>query len=283
MDNLRSKSPITFRINTLIRHGIDYVLEKQIQENFSKSKIKIEKDQDVKYLYRVDSILKNKLLSNKYYREGFLIIQDKCSAAAVDILCPLKEDFILDMCAAPGIKTSFMALLTKNEGRILASEFETNRIHVMRSLLEKFNASNIFYINNDSTINIFREGFKFDKILIDAPCSGSGTFKNHPELKWRQNFNFLNQNLIIQEKLIRSALKLLKRDGILVYSVCSLYPEEGEMQVQKFSQFLIPLKLPLWLSPGYKINGKDVEGTGRCFPSIHGCEGFFISKFKKKE
>ena len=123
---------------------------------------------------------------------------------------------------------------------------------------------------------------KFDKILIDAPCTGSGTFLSHPELKWRQNNAFLNQNVVIQKKLIESGLNLLKKGGILVYSTCSLYPEEGEYQINEIYDQITPLDLPQYFSKSYKINNTILKGTGRLFPSIHNTQGFFVSRLKKK-
>ncbi|MFW9824332.1 MAG: hypothetical protein ACFFE4_15420, partial [Candidatus Thorarchaeota archaeon] len=109
------------------------------------------------------------------------------------------------------------------------------------------------------------------------------TFLANPELKWRQNSRFLHQNMLLQEKLFENALKLLKQDGILVYSTCSLYPEEGEYLISKFINYLEPLELPDWLSPSYTLNNSLLPGTGRLFPSVHHTQGFFIGKFKKKE
>ena len=119
--------------------------------------------------------------------------------------------------------------------------------------------------------------------MLDAPCTGNGTFLTNPELKWRQNDNFLHQNTVLQKKLLEKALKLLKPNGILVYSTCSLYPEEGEHLIMNFQDFLEPQTLPKWFSPSYNIEGTVLPGTGRLFPAIHHTQGFFIGKFKKKE
>jgi 16S rRNA (cytosine967-C5)-methyltransferase len=119
--------------------------------------------------------------------------------------------------------------------------------------------------------------------LLDAPCTGSGTFSTNPELKWRQNEGFLHQNIVLQEKLLKSAITLLKHSGILVYSTCSLYPEEGEYQVLKILKHLKPMELPKWFSPSYKVDDQQIPGTGRLFPVNHNTKGFFIAKFKKNK
>ena len=117
---------------------------------------------------------------------------------------------------------------------------------------------------------------------MDAPCTGSGAFSRSPELKWRQNEQFLYQNVTLQAKLLETALELLKKGGILVYSTCSLYLEEGEMQVSRILDRVDPMEMPKWMSKSYEINGKTIPGTARLFPAIQGTQGFFIGKFKKK-
>ena len=87
---------------------------------------------------------------------------------------------------------------------------------------------------------------------------------------------------MLQEKLLKNALRLLKPSGVLVYSTCSLYPEEGELQVLKILEEVNPIKLPEWFSPSYKIKNRQIPGTGRLFPAINQTKGFFIGKFKKK-
>ena len=153
----------------------------------------------------------------------------------------------------------------------------------MKDLMNRQNISNSYIINTDSIKLPVRFKNIFDKVLLDAPCTGSGTFLTNPELKWRQNEKFLSQNVILQKKLLKSAVDLLKTDGILVYSTCSLYPEEGEFQILDIVDKVEPMELPKWLSPSYEIEGKILQGTGRLFPSVHQTQGFFIGKFKKKK
>jgi 16S rRNA C967 or C1407 C5-methylase (RsmB/RsmF family) len=170
-----------------------------------------------------------------------------------------------------------------NQGHIIAGDFMSSRIKTMKKLLKNLNILNTFMINVDSIKFPIRFKNYFDRILLDAPCTGNGTFSANPELKWRQNFKFLHQCMLLQEKLFKSAIKLLKHNGILVYSTCSLYPEEGEFVISKFIDRLEPLELPQWFSPSYTLNDSIMPGTGRLFPSIHRTQGFFIGKFKKKE
>jgi 16S rRNA C967 or C1407 C5-methylase (RsmB/RsmF family) len=226
---------------------------------------------------------KSKILLSNWHKKGTILFQDKASSLIVELLSPKSGDFICDMCAAPGIKSSLIAQLANNKSKIISNDFSLKRLEPSRTFFELLKVSNYSLLNSDAITFPIKLDTKFDKILIDAPCTGSGTFLFNPELKWRQNGKFLNQNLIIQEKLIKSGLNYLKEKGILVYSTCSLYPEEGEFQVMKFKEFLEPLELPNWISPSYKIKNCEIQGTGRLFPAIHHTQGFFVSKFKKKE
>jgi len=198
------------------------------------------------------------------------------------MLDPKPGEKIVDLCAAPGIKTSLISWLTNNTASIIAGDFHTERTKIMKNLTLDLKITNIHLLNEDSINFPIRFENYFDRILLDAPCTGSGTFLSNPEIKWRQNEDFLYQNITLQRKLIESAIKLLKQNGVLVYSTCSLYPEEGEYQIMEYMDFLEPLHLPTWLSPSYKINNSILAGTGRLFPSVHQTQGFFIGKFKKK-
>ena len=225
---------------------------------------------------------KKKILLNRLYKEGKLIIQDKASFAVIHLLEPQANELICDLCAAPGIKTSIIAQLSQNKAKIIANDFSKQRLRGTRQLLKKLNVVNTDLTNSDGIKLPVRFNNFFDKILLDAPCTGSGTFRTNPELKWRQNEGFLHQNLVLQEKLLKSAINLLKPNGILVYSTCSLYPEEGELQVLKILNHFEPMELPRWFSPSYKIDHQHIPGAGRLFPATHRTKGFFIAKFKKK-
>jgi len=282
MNRIGSKIEVSVRVNNLYRKLSSKDLSTQITEKFNKDKIDYRKDHDIPEMFWIPLSQKNRVVRNYFYQKGFLIFQDKASATVIKTLSPREEDRICDMCAAPGIKTSLIAQYMNNKGHILAGDFLLERVKMMKMLLTQLNVLNVHIINTDSIIFPIRFQNHFDKILLDAPCTGSGNLLANPELKWRQNKKFLRQNLILQRKLIESALKLLKPNGIFVYSTCSLYPEEGEYQILDFIDYLEPLDLPKWVSPSYKINNNTVLGTGRLFPSIHQTQGFFIGKFKKK-
>lgn len=268
------------RINMLKSSMKNSDVLKNLRNELTKNNEFFLQDDSISYLYYSKN--KSNVLDTKWFKEGFLTFQDKGSILIVEILNPKKDDFILDMCAAPGMKTSLIAQKMQNNGKIIVNEFLESRAYDTKQLLKKFNVLNTYLLNSDSISPPFRKCTQFEKILLDAPCTGSGTFQSNPELKMRQNSQFLHQNVLLQEKLIKSAKMFLKPGGQLLYSTCSLYPEEGEFQVINNMQDLIPMTLPDYLSKSYLIEGKPIKGTGRLFPAIHKTNGFFIAKFKKK-
>ncbi len=283
MNQYASQKNITFRINTLPKNYSLESLVNSIEKEFNKNNIMITQDAENPLIFHTALKNKRKILLSDWYRSGNLIFQDKASMEITKLLSPQMGDFICDMCAAPGIKSSIIAQLTKNEARLICNDFNSKRLKLTKFFLNLLKVSNIYLINSDGTNFPVNIKTKFDKILIDAPCTGSGTFLSNPELKWRQNSTFLHQNILFQEKLLESGLKFLKPNGILIYSSCSLYPEEGELQIIKFIEDLEPLTVPKWFSPSYEINNMELKGTGRLFPAIHRTQGFFVGKFKKKE
>ncbi|MFX1315168.1 MAG: RsmB/NOP family class I SAM-dependent RNA methyltransferase [Promethearchaeota archaeon] len=275
MDNIKERKEISVRINTL-KSTVEDIL-KSLRING----VNIHTDQHIPEIIHIPIEMRD--IIKNFVEKGNLLMQDKGSAVVVYILDPYCNELICDMCAAPGIKTSLIAQYTENKAKIVASDFLLSRIKEMKKLLKILGVKGTFLLNTDSIEFPIRFENYFDKILLDAPCTGSGTFFSNPELKWRQNENFLHQNIVLQEKLLEKAINLLKPGGILVYSTCSLYPEEGELQIIKFLEYLQPLDLPAWLSPSYIIKDSEIAGTGRLFPAVHHTQGFFIGKFKKKE
>ncbi|KKM79387.1 hypothetical protein LCGC14_1350480 [marine sediment metagenome] len=283
MDNSKNNGIAYLRFNKLKRK---YPLKKifsQIKEELKKENIRFNEDIQIPYLINIPMTMKSKVIQNYWYQKGYLMFQDKASVAVIQALSPQPGELIFDMCAAPGSKTSLIAQSMKNKGHLIAGDFRSSRIKGMNKLLKHLNVLNTHIINVDSIKFPVRFKNHFDRILLDAPCTGNGTLSANPELKWRQNEIFLHQCTTLQEKLFESALKILKHDGILVYSTCSLYPEEGEYLISKFIDRLEPLDLPHWISPSYTLENSIIPGTGRLFPSIHHTQGFFIGKFKKKE
>ncbi|MBN1802313.1 MAG: RsmB/NOP family class I SAM-dependent RNA methyltransferase [Candidatus Lokiarchaeota archaeon] len=251
----------------------------ELEQFLDSNNISFTHDKDIKGLFVLPSETKKNCIESQLYKTGRLHIQDKASISVVKALNPQPGDYICDLSAAPGIKTLLISDFSNNLSEIIGLDFSFERTRHATILLNRQKRRNIMMINADGIEPPFRNKKRFDKILLDAPCTGSGALASHPELKWRQSSKFLAQCVSIQKKLLQSALRLVKKGGILVYSTCSLYPEEGEFQIKEILNQVTPLTLPNWFSPSYTIERMHLPGTGRLFPSKQKTQGFFVGKF----
>lgn len=281
MNNYQSQDTFTVHVTKEIESVLNLCMIDLLQNNLLQDKSLFTKDEHIPHLYHVPIEKKGEIIQSELFSSGDLIILDKASASVIDILSPTENTYILDMCAAPGTKTALISRSTNFQSHIIAIEFSSKRTIKLKNF-SQFHANPFLNLMNADSIDLpLKEDLEFDFILLDAPCTGSGALLSSPELKWRQNESFLRQNMTLQEKLLETAINRLKPSGVFVYSTCSLYPQEGELQIIKYLDNLNPLPIPDWITPSYKINGQNIDGTGRLFPATHHTEGFFIGKFQK--
>ena len=211
------------------------------------------------------------------YKEGKIYLQSLSSQLPPLFLEPKENELILDMTAAPGGKTTEIAALSDNKAMITAIEKNKIRSDRLQYNIEKQGAKKVTVLNTDA--RSLNEYFMFDKILLDAPCSGSGTITNN-------NFDRFNEELVnrsvkFQKTLIKEALKHLKVDGELIYSTCSILNEENESIIKEIlneNLVLIPLNLTNYQDIP-KLTSK-IPGTLTVMPTNY-YEGFFVAKIKK--
>jgi len=280
MDNYEKLDTALILFTSKKNSGVN--LKEKVIGYLENANVSFKKNPHIKFMFHVPAKHIASILTTEFYKNGQLLLLDKGSVFIVNLLVDGNRGQILDMCAAPGMKTLYLADHIKHRNRLIAADFNLKRIIEMKELLSFYTFSKISVLNTDSIDFPVREGSYFNKILLDAPCTGSGTFSSNPELKWRQTNSFLHQNVILQEKLLRSAVEMLEPEGTLIYSTCSLYAQEGELQIQKVLDELEPITLPNIFSLSYKLNGKRIPGTGRLFPAENNSKGFFVGHFKKK-
>tara|TARA_Y100000589_G_scaffold329984_1_gene378245 strand:- start:416 stop:1732 length:1317 start_codon:yes stop_codon:yes gene_type:complete len=171
------------------------------------------------------------------YETGHWVIQDRSSQCIAPLLRPNKGDRILDACSAPGIKTTHIAELISDEGEILAIDRSENRLNLLKENLQRLSIKSVKTYKTDAT-KLVQEKPElinyFDKILIDAPCSGIGTLSRNPDARWSLTKNKIKELKIIQEKLLENIIPLLNKKGILVYSTCTICPEENNLLIERF-------------------------------------------------
>lgn len=227
---------------------------------------------------------------------GKIYVQEATSMCPPELLEIPKEidgEFkVLDMAAAPGSKTTQIGEKMKNNGLLVANELDYNRLSPLKINLERSGLTNIIITNNDGT-RIKGEEI-YDRILLDAPCSGSGVIRKSPKTIRTYNPKRLKQLEGIQIKLLKRAFELLKKGGIMTYSTCSLDPEENEFMVKKFLEetegvTLLDAKLDglilnnkLTEFEGKEIPKEITEKTIRIWPQDNDTNGFYVAKFRKE-
>jgi tRNA (cytosine49-C5)-methyltransferase len=220
---------------------------------------------------------------------GQIYVQEAASMIPPLVLDPKPGDIVLDMCAAPGSKTTQMAMMMKNKGLLVANDYKGQRLQSLGINLQRSGLTNsIITLMSGKRFH----GFEFDKILVDAPCSGTGTIRKSLKTVQIWNAGMISKLARQQKELIASAFENLKSGGEMVYSTCSVEPEENEGVVDyllnKFDNAkVVPVKLPgLKLSKPVMEFKKDkynsqVKHCLRIWPQDNDTEGFFVAKIVK--
>ncbi len=219
----------------------------------------------------------SKVLSTKLFKNGNISIQSPSAAAIVDCLGVQKGDVVLDVCAAPGTKTLQLANLVGINGHIYASDILPERVSLGQKDKKRHGKKNIDWSLKDARKDAY---CKADKILIDAPCSGTGVIGRRSDIRWRRRESDLEKFANIQLSMINNCSKYLKKDGVLVYATCSIEPEENLLVVNQFlktnSNFVVD-HVPSNVPKQWVKNNKALY----IFPHEHGLDGMFAVRMKK--
>jgi NOL1/NOP2/sun family putative RNA methylase len=228
------------------------------------------------------------------HQTGLYYVQDLSSMMPPLALDAKEKEAVLDLCAAPGSKTTQISMMIKNKGTIIANDIRIDRIRALQSNLDRCGCTNVVVtrMGGLSLCNKFvKKGISFDKILVDAPCSGEGTICSDPKILEMWNPNMIKKLALEQKKLCMAAISCLKPSGVLVYSSCTHEPEENEIVVnfliENFDVTLERVTLPLKTVPGLttwrnRILNPELEKCHRIWPQDTNTEGFFIAKLRKK-
>lgn len=268
------------RVNTLM------TTRTKIIEELANEEIPAEEDEIFPDLIKVkrgplleDGARHNVALSSAV-KNGHLLLQGRASAAISHILDPQPNEIVVDVAAAPGMKTSHICQLMKNQGKVIAIDIADHRLKKLTALILKIGKQIINIVQADSRFPPLRAEIA-DRLLIDAPCSSTGILRKYPDHKW---FDFSQIEVFsqLQEEIILNSLPLLKPGGVGVYSVCSLMEQEGEKHLLKLKkQRGIKLVDPGYGNPGYQREKYKGLPCRRLFPHLHETDGFFIAKFEK--
>ncbi len=213
----------------------------------------------------------------EYFAKGYFNIQDESTGLACKLLDVIPEMRVLDLCAAPGGKTAYIAALMKDKGEIIAVDKFDARLRLLQKNCERLEITSVKPIVADALE--FRD-IPFDRILVDAPCSGTGTLSKKPDIKWRKDIFDIKKNTEYQLKLLQKAATLVKKGGVIVYSTCSIEPEENFEVVKKFLDTNpdFQLKSAKGILPDEVV---DENGCIQTYPHRDQMDGVFAAKLIK--
>jgi 16S rRNA (cytosine967-C5)-methyltransferase len=206
------------------------------------------------------------------FLDGLISIQDEASQVVPLLLGVREGERVLDMCAAPGGKTAALARAAGGAGLVVASDLHAHRLRGTQEQFARLGLGAVRLVGLDAAGSL-PFGVKFDRILVDAPCSGTGTLGRHPEIRWRLQAEALAEFHDLQVSLLKSGLELLARGGRLVYSTCSLEAEENDAVVEEVLRTVPGVRLALVHELMGSLDGKLVAGVDA--RSLFGGEGYF--------
>ena len=272
-NSLALNKPLTIRINTL-KTNVDY-----IKEVLNNNNIEFETIEWSNTALIINNKVEEDLKELSIYKDGLIYFQSLSSQLPPLFVNPKENENILDMAAAPGGKTTELQALANNMALITAVEKNQIRYERLEYNINKLGAKKINIIKKDA--RFLDDYYSFDKILLDAPCSGSGTLTNETLKDF--NEELVNRSINLQKQLITKAFNLLKKDGVLTYSTCSILKQENDEVVKYLldnnpNAEIIHLNLNGYESlPTLK---NDIPGTLTLYPNEY-YEGFYIAQIKK--
>ena len=266
-DYFNSPVPLTIRRNN-IKIDHDSFIEKIEVDD-----IKLSQTENSNLFYNVDSG-GTRLLNHPLFLEGCFSFQDRGAGAIVEVLDPQPNEIILDVCCAPGTKTNYIAELMQNSGKIYASDIDKERIGVAIKDETRLKNKNIIWEQKDAKKDTFPMA---DRILIDAPCTGTGVIGRRPDIKWRRTAKHLKRIADLQSSILNHIYQFVKPNGVLVYATCSLEDEENWQVVNAFLKLHDDFKVES-IKNSQLTKLVDNKGALKTFPPENKMDGMFAVK-----
>jgi len=217
------------------------------------------------------------------YRNGWFVVQDQAAQLISLLLSPQPGETVLDACAAPGGKTTHLAELMQDQGAVVALELDASRMVKIRENSRRLGISSIATVQGDATT--YHEG-SYDRILIDAPCSGLGVLRRHPDGRWNKTEQTVDEHRSLQLRILQNCSSLLKPGGALVYATCTTAPEENEEVIAAFlartdGEFSVDDPRPYL--PGQARMLVDAKGFFHTYPLALEMDGFFGARMVRSK
>ena len=276
-DGLNQPGPLDLRVNTM--HSDRAAVLAELAE------IEVEASATPFSPVGIRVVGKPALQQHRLLVEGHVEVQDEGSQLLGYLVAPKRGEMVVDFCAGAGGKTLLLGALMHSTGRLYAFDISEKRLANLKPRLKRSGLSNVqpVRIEHENDARIKRLAGKVDRVLVDAPCSGLGTLRRNPDLKWRQSAEGIAELTIKQSNILAGAAPLLKRGGRLVYATCSILKEENEAVVETF----------LAANPDFRLlNSRDILRAQQIeidcgenlqiFPHRHNTDGFFAAVLEKQ-
>ena len=286
VESLSNAAPLDLRVNALQDKRAD------VQKELAKAGIKAVATPYSPWGLRIDG--KPALAKLDVFTRGAVEVQDEGSQLLALLLDAKRGEMVVDFCAGAGGKTLAIGATMRNTGRLYAFDVSEKRLAKLKPRLARSGLSNVHpvLIAHERDAKIKRLAGKIDRVLVDAPCSGLGTLRRNPDVKWRQSPQSVEELVAKQTAILASAARLLKSGGRLVYATCSILPQENEAIAEAFSAAhpdFVPLDAgealtQLKVEGAEKLCSGGASGTGylRLWPHIHKTDGFFAAVWTRK-
>lgn len=269
--NSNIKPKVTIRINTL------KINKEEMEKLLKERNIEFEEGKLENFLI-LDKV---KHIENlDIYKEGYFTIQDEGAGLIAYMLKPRENEIVLDACSSPGGKTTYMAEMMEDKGKIVAFDLHEHRVKLVEENAKRLGIHIIKTKCEDASI--YKEEYKekFDKILLDVPCLGLGVLKRKPDIKWKRKKEDIEEITKVQKEILETCSKYLKTGGQLVYSTCSILKEENEDIIQEFLKKHTDFEQISLNEEKYEVY-INKNGNIQLYQNIEN-DGFFISKLQKK-
>lgn len=280
MDSLNEEAPVDLRVNTLRcpdRAELIFALDKEgIHAGptpLSPLGVRLKKRRPV--------------FATQPFKDGWFEMQDEGSQLLAQLVQAKPGEKVIDFCAGAGGKTLAIAAQMQNKGRILAFDISQTRLKQMKPRLARAGVDNVQtrLLTSEKDVFLKRHKDSADWVLVDAPCTGAGTWRRNPDMKWRTSPKDLEELCHRQRQILSSAARLVKPGGYLVYATCSLFREENESQIDAFLvdnlKFTVASIFPSWNSKRYGVS--NINSGLSLLPHQHGTDGFYGVVLQKSE
>ncbi|MCB1937038.1 MAG: RsmB/NOP family class I SAM-dependent RNA methyltransferase [Nitrosomonas sp.] len=276
--SLQQSAPLDLRVNTLLAKRTQ-VLEMLAKDGFQAEAMAFSP---------CGIRMREKMAINRHslFLEGKIEVQDEGSQLLGYLMTPKRGEMVVDFCAGAGGKTLLMGALMQSKGRLYAFDTSEKRLNNLKPRLKRSGLSNVHIqrIANENDIKIRRLQGKIDRVLVDAPCSGLGTLRRNPDLKWRQSESSIDELKAKQISILNAAAGLVKPGGRLVYATCSFLPEENQQVVDEF--LVSNTDFESLSCAELLVEQSIVADTGKFLqlsPAKHQTDGFFAAVFERRQ